>query len=139
LGKITGKDVTGEAEKLAATAAFANPQLTPKSFGGTTSTSRTIGAAALGTILSGSPIGGAIGLALRSPLALKQAIKGGLISKDILDKTLGAGLDYTNEKVLNNLTIFFKTPEGTTLLNRAIQNKTTEDNPIRRRMNKIGE
>ena len=147
LGKITGKNVTGEAEKLAAAASFANPQLTPKSMNGTTSTSRTIGAAALGTILSGSPIGGAIGLALTSPFALKQAIKAGIVNKDILAKTLGAGLDYTNEKVLNNLTKFLKTPEGTTLLNRAIQNKTTEDNPnkttennpIRRRMNKIGE
>lgn len=135
LGKIIGKDVTGEAEKLSAAAAFGNPQLMPKSAGGTTSTSRTLIGAAAGSILGG-PAGAAVGAALTSPMALKQAINTGLISRDVLKKTLGESINFADEKVLTNLVNYLSSPSGQGLLNRAVNIKATQNknDAVNRRM-----
>lgn len=135
LGNILGKDVTGEAQKLSATAAFANPQFMPMSAGGTTSTSRTLMGAATGGILAG-PVGGAIGAALTSPAALKQAINAGVISKDVIKQVMGGVINFSDEKALTPLLNFLKTPDGMSVLNRAMQ-VGAEGNAVQRRISEL--
>lgn len=137
LGKIIGKDVIGEAEKLSSAAAFASPQLMPKSAGGTTSTTRTIAGGILGTMLGGVPggvAGTAIAGAITSPAALKQAIKGGLLSQKVLEQTFGRAINFADDKVMNNLIKFLQTPQGLTALNNAA---TSGKSAIQRRMDQL--
>lgn len=135
LGKILGKDVTGEAEKLAAGAAFSSPTLLPKSAGGTTSTTRTLVAGALGTALSG-PVGGAVTAAITSPMALKKAIQTGVISQKVFDATLGKVASFTGKSV-DHAVKLLDTPEGISLFNRFL-NSTEQSNPMMRRMEVLG-
>ena len=135
LGRTIGQPVIPEVEKLAAAATFANPQLMPMSAGGTTSTSRTLTGALTGGVLAG-PIGGAIGAALTSPAALKQAINAGVISKDVIKNIMGGAINYTDEKALTPLLNFLKTPEGMSVLNRAMH-VGAEGNAVQRRITEL--
>lgn len=137
LGNLIGKDVLGEAEKLSAANAFIDPGLLPKSAGGTTSTSRTITAGALGTVLGG-PMGGIATAALTSPAALKKAIQTGIISKKALEGVLGFGIDMTEgamEKVLPVLKPLLSNPSGADVISKIMIPVTS--NAVDRRMQSL--
>lgn len=137
MGNILGKDVVGEAENLSAAAAFGNPNIMPKSSGGTTSTSRTLISGALGTIFGG-PVGGVVGAVITSPLALKQAINAGMISKPILEKVIGTPLNFADQAVIQKALQFVNSPQGMTMMTKGVQSMSNNStSAIQRRMNQI--
>jgi hypothetical protein len=82
LGKFTGTDVAGEADKLAAMRTFGSPKLMAQ---GTTGkvVGHAIAGAGLGYLIDGQK-GAVIGGLFSSPAALKVAIDSGLITKEAL-------------------------------------------------------
>ena len=135
LGKLIGKDVLGEAEKLSAANAFINPNWLPKSAGGTTSTSRTITAGALGTVLGG-PLGGVATAALTSPVTLKKAIQTGIISKKALDAALGFSVDMS-EATMEKILPILNNPSNADILSRIITPQLEKSNAVDRRMQSL--
>ena len=123
LGDLTGYDALGEAEKLSAAKVFSNPDLLPMD-----ATGKSFARMAFGTVL-GSALGGPwaapIGLALTSPKALKAAIDGGKISKDLVLKLAKASGDVTDQ-VLSKAVSAAKTDEGINLIKGAIKALQTE-------------
>ena len=75
LGEMTGTPMLEQAQELAAMRTFTNPPLLPVDTTGKTATR--MGAAAAVGALGGGPIGGVVGGALTSPLALKSIIETG--------------------------------------------------------------
>lgn len=135
LGKLIGKDVLGEAEKLSAANAFINPNWLPKSAGGTTSTSRTITAGALGTVFGG-PVGGVATAALTSPVTLKKAIQTGIISKKALDAALGFSVDLS-EATMEKILPILNNPSNADILSRIITPQLEKSNAVDRRMQSL--
>lgn len=90
LGNITGTDMLGEAEKLAAMRTFGSPALIAADTTGKSLARMTLGAGAAGAVggLGAAPIGGF----LASPAAIKAAIDAGLISKKALQSETGKRL-----------------------------------------------
>lgn len=131
MGQLIGSDLVGEAQKLASTKAFANPNLLPMSAGGTTSTSRTLLSSGVGAALGG-PAGAVISTALSSPMALKQAINAGVVTKNAIESVLRKPLALTDQGLSIALQQLQK-PENIDLLSRSIIINT----PINRRMNQI--
>jgi len=82
LGKLTGTDMLGEAENLAAMRTFGSPKLIAADVTGK-SAARMGLAAALGYVVGNVP-GAAVATALTSPAALKAAIDAGQLSAKIL-------------------------------------------------------
>lgn len=135
LGNTIGKDVIGEAEKLSSAAAFANPNLLPKSAGGTTSTTRTLVSGGLGTALGG-PVGGAVSAVMTSPMVLKQAIQSGAVSKRALDQMMGRSVEMS-ERGLGEVVKFLNTPNGQAIFNQVLNQQRVAEGPIRRRIERI--
>jgi len=79
LGNLTGTDMTGDAEKLAAQRTFTSPPILPMDTTGKTATRTAIGSGA-GWLLSHNPAGAAIGAAVTSPATLKGLINAGAIT-----------------------------------------------------------
>lgn len=97
IGEITGVDALGEAEKLSAAKTFANPSLLPTDATGK-SAARMAFAAVTGSALLG-PAGSAIGLAFTSPAVLKQAIKAGKVTSEVVSKLAGGAKNMTDEVI----------------------------------------
>ncbi len=98
LGEITGTDMLGEAEKLAAMKTFGSPGLLPAD-----TTGKAVGRMGLGGgagFLAGGVPGAVVGSALTSPAALKASIDAGRISRGLLR---GTGL--LNEQIAPRLAI----------------------------------
>jgi len=89
LGALTGKDMLGEAEKLAAMRSFGSPDLLPVDPTGKSYTRLALGGA-LGALFGGTPISMAAGAALTSPATMKVMINAGLVAQK-----LGGGLALT--------------------------------------------
>lgn len=75
LGRLTGTDMAGEADKLAAVRRFAKPDLLPVDSTGKSFTRMATGGA-MGSLMG--PAGGVVGLAATSPAALKTGINAGV-------------------------------------------------------------
>ena len=87
LGELTGTNMLGEAEKLAAMRTFGKPPLLPMDTTGKTLTRMAVGGGA-GSLLGG-PVGAAVGAGLSSPATLKAAIDAGLLGKEALKSEAG--------------------------------------------------
>lgn len=138
LGKLTGQDPVGEAQKLASAKTFANPPLMPMD---------TTGKAALRTG-AGYAIGKAastftnipgleyVAAALTSPTTLKLAINAGKIPVDIIKKFTGAS-ELTDDVILKAYTAA-QTPKGATTLEKLLKgDHAVPETAVQRRMNQI--
>lgn len=97
LGEETGTDMLGEAEKLAAARTFGKPSLLPVDATGKTFTRVALGAA--GGSLVGGPVGSALGIMFTSPAVLKQAIKTGKVSSEVIQKLAGGAKNITDDVI----------------------------------------
>lgn len=127
LGKTIGSDVVGDAEKLSAAAAFSNQSLLPKSFGGTTSTSRTGVGAGLGALIGGLP-GAITAGAATSPVVWQKGIQGAGAVKALGSKLL-------NSQALDAAGRVVGSQQGLTAIGNEVSG--ARDSAIRRRMQVI--
>lgn len=139
LGKATGSDMIGYAQKLSAMRTFNNPQILPTDTTGK-AVARMMTGAGAGTLIGG-PIGSLIGAAATSPMALKKAIDTGVFSKNVIDKVMGKSVAMT-EQGLGEVVKYINTPQGKSLLNQVLNEQNiarVATNPIERRMQRISE
>jgi hypothetical protein len=101
IGNITGYDALGDAEKLSAAKTFANPPILP-----TDATGKTL--ARMGAAYY---LGGPIALAFTSPAVLKQAIRVGDVSTELIKKLSGGATSVTDD-VLKKVVEAAKTKNG---------------------------
>lgn len=134
LGKATGTDMLGEAQKLSAMRTFGNPQLLPVDSTGK-AVARMATGAGVGTLVGG-PVGTLMGSALTSPMALKAAIDTGRISGEVISKVLGKPLEMT-ERGLTEALRSLNTPQGLAVLSQVAGQQRPGENALSRRMERI--
>lgn len=113
ISDMTGYDALTKAEELSAAKAFADPGYLPIDATGKSATRMAVGAMT-GSYLGG-PIGTAIGILATSPMALKQAIKAGDISSDLIKKLAGGAKSITDD-VIDKAVKASQTKEGQSII-----------------------
>lgn len=138
LGKLTGQDPVGEAQKLASAKTFANPPLMPMDTTGKAAL-RTGAGYAIGKAASAfTNIPGLeyVAAALTSPTTLKLAINAGKIPVDIIKKFTGAA-ELSDDVILKAYTAA-QTPKGATTLEKLLKgDHAVPESAVQRRMNQI--
>lgn len=140
LGKATGQDALGEAQKLTAARRFASPGLSTADATGK-GVERLFKGGGLGALIGGgiagpggAAVGATIGSALTSPAALKVAIKAGRIPVSVVSRITGSAANL-GEGAIKKLFETLQTKEGQALLLEEL-NKTEFSLPalIKRRI-----